>query len=108
MSLVGNLLLISDGAKWISYIAAADYLKATYQLDWWHYEKKLRAALPGELKLQQELVSLLWAGKKEEHRRLLRLKRLVDGTSEKLDHLLGYLEENWDGNLWVEGFTEIY
>jgi hypothetical protein len=107
LNLVGNLLLISDGAKWISCIAAADYLKATYQLDWWHYEKKLRATLPGELKLQQELMSLLWAGKKEEHRRLLRLKRLVDGTSEKLDDLLGYLEENWDGNLWVEGFTSI-
>jgi hypothetical protein len=91
LSLAGNLLLISDGARWISDIAGADYLKATYQLDWWHYEKKLRAALPGEL------MSLLWAGKKEEHRRLLRLKRLVDGPSDKLDDLLGYLEENWDG-----------
>ncbi|UCC90565.1 MAG: hypothetical protein JSW24_05440 [Dehalococcoidia bacterium] len=29
--------------------------------------------------------------------RLLKIKRLVDGTSEKLDDLLGYLEENWDG-----------
>jgi len=97
LSLAGNLLLISDGARWISDIAGADYLKATYQLDWWHYEKKLRAALPGELKLQQELMTLLWAGKREEHWNLLRLKRLVDGPSEKLDDLLGYLEENWDG-----------
>jgi len=38
-----------------------------------------------------------WQGKREEHRRLLKLKRLVDGPSEKLDDLLGYLEENWDG-----------
>jgi hypothetical protein len=97
LSLAGNLLLISDGARWISDIAGADYLKATYQLDWWHYEKKLRAALLGELKLQQELMSLLWAGRREEHRRLLKLKHLVDGHSEKLDDLLGYLEENWDG-----------
>ena len=97
LSLARNLLLISDGARWISDIAGADYLKATYQLDWWHYEKKLRAALPGELKLQQELMTLLWVRKREEHRRLLKLKRLVDGPSEKLDDLLGYLEENWDG-----------
>jgi len=34
--------------------------------------------------------------------RLLKIKRLVDGPSEKLDDLLGYLEENWDRNLWVE------
>ena len=44
--------------RWISDIAGAGYLKATYQLDWWHYEKKLRAALPGEMKLQQELMNL--------------------------------------------------
>ncbi|MCL0091813.1 UPF0236 family protein, partial [Dehalococcoidales bacterium] len=97
LSLAKNLLLISDGARWISDIAGADYFKATYQLDWWHYERKLRAALPGEEKLQQELMSLLWEGKREEHRNLLKLKRLVDGPSEKLDDLLGYLEENWDG-----------
>lgn len=97
LSLARNLLLISDGARWISDIAGADYLKATYQLDWWHYEKKLRTALPGELKLQQELMYLLWAGKREEHHRLLKLKPLVDGPSDKLDDLLGYLEENWDG-----------
>ncbi|MCL0053174.1 hypothetical protein M1M86_01640 [Dehalococcoidales bacterium] len=51
------------------------------------------SGLPGELKLQQELMSLLWEGKREEHRKLLKLKYLVDG--EKLDDLLGYLEENW-------------
>jgi len=28
---------------------------------------------------------------------LLKLKRLLDGPSEKLDDLLGYLEENWNG-----------
>jgi len=96
----GVLVLISDGARWISDIAGADYLKATYQLDWWHYEKKLRAALPREMKLQQELVKLLWEGKREEHRQLLKLKQLVDGPSEKLDDLLGYLEENWDGGIY--------
>ncbi|MBA7669794.1 hypothetical protein ES703_77928 [subsurface metagenome] len=42
-------------------------------------------------------MNLLREGKREEHRRLLKLKRLVDGLSEKLDDLLGYLEENWDG-----------
>ena len=87
----------------ISDIAGADYLKATYQLDWWHHEKKLRAALPGELKLQQELMNLLWAGKTEEHHRLLKLKQLVDGPSEKLDDLLGYLEENWNGESTAQG-----
>jgi hypothetical protein len=64
LTLARNLLLISDGARWISDIAGADYLKATYQLDWWRYQKKLSAALPGELKLQQELMNLLWAGKR--------------------------------------------
>ena len=48
-------------------------------------------------KLQQELMNLLWEGKKEEYHNLLKLKRLVDGPSEKLDDLLGYLEENWGG-----------
>jgi len=96
-SLAKNLLLVSDGARWISDIAGADYLKATYQLDWWHYEKKLGAALPGQVKLQQELMKLLREGKREEYHRLLKLKRLVDGPSEELDDLLGYLEENWGG-----------
>ena len=59
LSLARNLLLVSDGARWIAGIAGADYLKATCQLDWWHYEKKLRAALSREAKLQRELVSLL-------------------------------------------------
>ncbi|MCL0091388.1 hypothetical protein M1N57_00740 [Dehalococcoidales bacterium] len=54
------------------------------------------SGLPGELKLQQELMSPLWEGKREEHRNLLKLKRLVDGPSEKLDDLLSYLEENWE------------
>lgn len=31
LSLARNLLLVSDGARWISNIAGADYLKATYQ-----------------------------------------------------------------------------
>ena len=97
MSLARNFLLVSDGARWISDITGADYLKVAYQLDGWHYEEKLRAALPDEERFQQELMNLLWEGKKEEHRNLLRLKRLVDGPSEKLDDLLGYLEENWDG-----------
>ncbi len=57
----------------------------------------MRAALPGEVKLQWELMNLLREGKREEHHRLLKLKRLVDGPSEKLDDLLGYLEENWNG-----------
>ncbi len=63
---IESFRLISDGARWISDIAGADYLKATYQLDWWHYEKKLRAALCGEVKLQQELMNLLREGKRLE------------------------------------------
>ena len=35
-------------------------------------------------------MNLLREGKREEHHRLLKLKRLVDD-------LLGYLEENWNG-----------
>lgn len=30
LSLARNLLLVSDGARWIADIAGADYLKATY------------------------------------------------------------------------------
>ncbi|MFC2022161.1 hypothetical protein ACFLTR_02985 [Chloroflexota bacterium] len=33
-----------------------------------------------ELKLHQELMNLLWEGKREEHRRLLKLKHLVVGS----------------------------
>ncbi len=58
-----NFLRLSDGARWVSDIAGAAYLKAAYQLDWWRYEKKLRAALPSEVKLQQELMNLLREGK---------------------------------------------
>ena len=48
-------------------------------------------------------MELLWEGRREEHRRLLKLKRLVDGPSEKLDDLLDYLEENWDGEFMGRG-----
>ena len=33
LSLARNLLVISDGVRWINDITGADYLKATYQLD---------------------------------------------------------------------------
>jgi len=49
-----------------------------------------------KLSASPTVMNLLWQGKREEHRRLLKLKRLVDSPSEKLDDLLGYLEENWD------------
>ncbi len=51
-------------------------------------------------------MNLLWQGKREEHHRLLKLKQLVDGPSEKLDDLLGYLEENWDGIYGSRGLRE--
>jgi len=93
-----HLLFIGDGAKWINEIAGADYWKSVYQLDWWHYQRKLREALRGEEKLIGELLRLLREGKGEEHRRLLRLRRMmVREEAEKLDELLDYLEENWEG-----------
>ena len=42
-------------------------------------------------------------GKREKHRQMLKLKQLVDSPSEKLDDLLGYLEENWDGEFMGRG-----
>jgi len=42
-------------------------------------------------------MDLLHEGKSEEHRRLLKLKSMVDAPSEKLDDLLDYLEDNWNG-----------
>ncbi len=66
---MGDLGLLAVGwivlFLWGAGQPGADYLKATYHLDWWHYEKKLRAALPGDgEKFQQELMNLLWEGKK--------------------------------------------
>ena len=55
--------------------------------------------------MQQELLDLLREGKIRKHRNLLKLKRLVDGPSEKLDDLLGYLEENWDGMYGSRGLS---
>jgi hypothetical protein len=100
-----HLLFIGDGAKWINEIAGADYWKSlqdpegsVYQLDWWHYQRKLREALRGEEKLIGELLRLLREGKGEEHRRLLRLRRMmIREEGEKLDELLDYLEDNWKG-----------
>ncbi|HAL62140.1 MAG TPA: hypothetical protein DCP08_07015 [Chloroflexi bacterium] len=93
-----HLLFIGDGAKWINEIAGADYWKSVYQLDWWHYRRKLKEALRGEEKLVRELMRLLREGKREEHRRLLRLRRMmIREEDEKLDELLDYLEENWEG-----------
>ena len=93
-----HLLFIGDGAKWINEIAGADYWKSVYQLDWWHYQRKLREALRGEGKLVGELLRLLRKGKGEEHRRLLRLKRMmIWEEAGKLDELIDYLEENWEG-----------
>jgi hypothetical protein len=93
-----NLLFIGDGARWINEIAGADYWKSVYQLDWWHYQRKLRQALQGEEKLIGKLVRLLREGRGEEHRRLLRLRRMtVREEAEKVDELLDYLEDNWEG-----------
>jgi hypothetical protein len=60
-------------------------------------QKKLSAVLPSELKLKQELMKLLRVGKRQKHRRLLKLRRLVGGPSEKLDAPLRYLEESCSG-----------
>jgi len=93
-----HLLFIGDGAKWINEIAGADYWKSVYQLDWWHYQRKLREALRGEEKLIGELLRFLREGKGEEHRRLLRLRRMmIREEAGKLDELLDYLEDNWEG-----------
>ncbi len=40
---------------------------------------------------------LCGCGKREEYCRLPKLKQPVDGPYEKLDDLLVYLEENWNG-----------
>jgi hypothetical protein len=93
-----HLLFIGDGARWINDIAGAHYWKSVYQLDWWHYQRKLRQALPGEEELIGELLKLLREGEGEKHRRLLRLRRLKDqGETEKQDELIQYLEDNWKG-----------
>jgi len=93
-----HLLFIGDGAKWINEIAGADYWKSVYQLDWWHYQRKLRETLRGEEKLIKELMRLLREGKGEEHRRLLRLRRMmIREEAQKMDELIDYLEENWEG-----------
>ena len=47
--------------------------------------------------MQQKLMNLLWEGKSEESRRLLRPERLVGGPAGGLREILVYLEENWDG-----------
>jgi len=93
-----HLLFIGDGARWINDIAGADYWKAVYQLDWWHYQRKLRQALRGEEKLIGALLRLLRAGEGEKHRGLLRLRRMKgQGDTEKQDELQKYLEDNWEG-----------
>jgi len=93
-----HLLFIGDGARWINDIAGAHYWKSVYQLDWWHYQRKLRQALRGEEKLLGELLRLLRAGEGEKHRRLLRLTRMkAQGETEQLDELMDYLESNWQG-----------
>lgn len=92
-----NLLFVGDGARWINEIAGADYWKSVCQLDWWHYQRRLRQALRGEEKLLGELLRLLRAGEGERHRRLLRLTRLkAQGETEQLDELIEYLESNWE------------
>lgn len=93
-----HLLFIGDGARWINDIAGAHYWKSVYQLDWWHYQRKLRQALRGEEELIGELLRLLRAGEGEKHRRLLRLRRMkAQGDTEKQDELIQYLEDNWQG-----------
>lgn len=91
-----HLLFIGDGARCINEIAGADYCRSVYQLDWWHYQRKLWEALRGEEKLVGELLRLLREGKGEEHRRLLR-RMMVREEAQKLDELIDYLEENWEG-----------
>lgn len=89
---------MGDGARWINEIAGSERWKSAYQLDWWHYGRKLRQALRGEEKLIGELLRLLRAGEGERHRRLLRLRRMkAQGETEKLDELMEYLESNWQG-----------
>jgi hypothetical protein len=93
-----NLLFVGDGAGWINKIAGAERWKSTYQLDWWHYGRRLKQPLSGEEKLIGELLRLLRAGKGEKHRRLLWLKQIkAQGETEQLDDLMEYLERNWQG-----------
>ena len=93
-----NLLFVGDGAWWINEIAGSERWKCAYQLDWWHYGRKLRQALRGEEKLIRKLLRLLRAGEGEKHRRLLRLRRMkAQGETEQLDELMEYLERNWQG-----------
>jgi len=93
-----NLLFVGDGARWINEISGREYWRCASQLDWWHYQRKLREALKGQERLIGELLRLLRAGEGEKHRRLLRLRRMqTREETEQLDALMEYLERNWQG-----------
>ena len=68
-----ELIILGDGARWITKLAKTQYPKATLVLDWWrlkqrvwervdHLKQEMLKALPAR-KWGKHLTSLLWRGK---------------------------------------------
>jgi len=98
LSLAQHILGIGDGASWIPDLVGGETFKGVYQLDWWHLERRIREAFPGQPALAGEIMGHIRRGEAEKARSLLRLRKVVvKGEEERVEALLGYLEENWHG-----------
>ena len=98
LSRAKHILLVGDGASWIEPLAGGDHYKATYQLDWWHLERKIWEAFGDKPEAAERLVESLRQRRPEEILRgvMLRLT-LGEGVRERLEGLKTYLENNWRG-----------
>ena len=103
LSRAKNVLLVGDGASWIEPLAGGERYKATYQLDWWHLERRIWEAFGEKPGAAEHLVGCLRERRPEEILRAVKLRlALGEGVPERLEALQGYLESNWGGLYGVD------
>lgn len=98
LSRAKHILLVGDGASWIEPLGGGDRYRATYQLDWWHLERKIWDAFGDRPEAAEHLVACLCQHRPEEILSAIKIRlTLAQGVQERLERLQAYLESNWNG-----------
>jgi len=118
-----QVIVLGDGARWISAVQKNSFPKSIYVLDWYHLRRKVARVMGRVFEDQKdlqgawrkEITSDLWEGRKAEAwRTLMQLDKELasEGTPESarrredLQELQTYLWRNWRGIVWYGAMHE--
>jgi len=96
-----NILLLSDGDKWIKNYRVSYLPGSIHQLDHYHLKKRLRQTYSGNPDLLDKALNLIHIKKEHKLPEFVRLSKINGAIEETVaDELTSYIEANID-DIWV-------